>query len=211
MKIRIVNIDDHELILDGIRLMTAADSEIEILAQFTSAAAFYAKAAELNPDIITLDLKLKNESGIDAANYISEKFPDIRIIMLSAITDESAVMQALKAGVMGYLPKETDKFEVIKAIKSVYAGSKYFGTEISQKIYNSFIGTLNSPLDVLTTREIEVLRLIAAGKPQKNIADELCMSLRTVEVHKKSIHEKLKLETVAELVKFAVKNHLSEL
>lgn len=211
MKIRIVNIDDHELILDGIRLMTAADSEIEILAQFTSAAAFYAQAAELNPDVITLDLKLKNESGIDAANYISEKFPDIRIIMLSAVTDESAVMQALQAGVMGYLPKETDKFEVINAIKSVYAGSKYFGTEISQKIYNSFIGSLNSPLDVLTTREIEVLRLIAAGKPQKNIADELCMSLRTVEVHKKSIHEKLKLETVAELVKFAVKNHLSEL
>jgi len=210
-KISVIAIDDHDVVLDGVYFMLSGYPDIEILGLVKNSTQLKDVLKTKVPDIIILDIKLNNESGLNLALNLLKKYPKIRIIALTVVADENTIFQSIKAGLMGYLPKETSKVEIYHAIKTVMTGKKYFGSDISQSLLEKFNGIGNNPLDLLTDNEIQIIRDIADGLPQKNIAHKICLSLRTVENMKKNIHKKLNIPTTAGIIKFAIKHKLTEL
>jgi len=206
--IGVVCLDDHAVVREGIEAIITGVTDIELIASFAEPPKLFDFLRHNKTDIILLDIKLGEHSGIDIAQRLHKEYPEIKVIMLTAMDDEQSVSLSLKAGVYGFLTKDANQSEFLKAISEVYLGRKYFSTGISQTIYDGYAQHLqktNSPTDLLSEREIEIIRLITNGLQQKDIADILFISPRTVETHKKNIMEKLSLKSTADLIKFAIK------
>jgi two-component system response regulator NreC len=162
-----------------------------------------------------MDISLPDTSGIELTRLISERFPEIKVLILSMYTDESFINQAIKSGAKGYLHKNTTREEMLIAIDTVYSGNDFYSDNISKIILKSYIekAKLNAeellnPHEILSKREIEILTMFAEGFINKEIADKLFISIRTVESHKNHIMQKLNLKTQVELVKYAIRHNL---
>jgi two-component system response regulator NreC len=162
-----------------------------------------------------MDISLPDTSGIELTRLISERFPEIKVLILSMYTDESFINLAIKSGAKGYLHKNTTREEMLVAIDTVYSGNDFYSDNISKIILKSYIekAKLNAeellnPHEVLSKREIEILTMFAEGFINKEIADKLFISIRTVESHKNHIMQKLNLKTQVELVKYAIRHNL---
>lgn len=215
-QIQIFLVDDHQIVIDGIRAMLLTVKDIKVVGTALTKEQLEKQLQHKTFDVLLLDINMPNTNGIEIANEILGSGKDIRVIMLSANTKKSTILAAVKAGVSGFLPKECSKEELLKAIRLVAQGNQYFGTEIAPIIFDSFSRQLTGkelvPSDNgLTEREIEVLRCFANGLSYKETAEELFISTRTVETHKKNIFQKLNINNHADLVKYAIRQGIIEL
>ena len=212
--IRIILTEDHQILRDGIKALIVSEN-IEIAGEASTGSELWKLLEISQPDIILMDISLPDTSGIDLTRTISEKYPQVKVLILSMFTDESFINQAIKAGAKGYLHKNTTREEMLLAIDTVYSGSDFYSDTVSKIIMKSYIDKAKKnvedvvdPHKVLSKREIEILVMFAEGYINKEIADHLFISIRTVESHKNHIMQKLNLKTQVELVKYAIRHNL---
>ncbi len=217
-KINIVLVDDHQIVRDGIKSLLSDCIDIKIIAEAKDGIELFNLLKGEIPDIILMDISLPGMSGIEISKRLRVDYPEIKILMLSMYTSEDFIFNALKAGVMGYLPKNTTRDELLQAINSIAANREYFSKSISDTILKSYVNTAKNgsaissdTLESLTNREREILHYVVEGNNNTSIANQLCISIRTVETHKSSIMRKLNLGNTVDLIKFAIKNNLIEL
>ncbi len=212
--VKILIADDHELILNGIRDMLKNVKRYRIVGQASNGEEAVEKSLELKPDVIFMDISMPVLNGIEATQIIVAKLPGIKILALTQQEENEYVMQILGAGGFGYLLKNSKKEEFIEAIESVLEGNKYLSKQISEQMINSMVGRNSRGQEEdhdevpLTKREMEIIKKIADDMSNQQIADELHISLRTVETHRRNIMQKLKVNTVVSLLKYATHHNI---
>lgn len=219
-KITIVLADDHVLVRNGIKAMLESDPDLAVVGEAGTGEDALAAARKLRPDILVLDIRMPAMTGLEAVALLRDYSAMTRAVILSMHDSEEYVLQALHAGAFGYLLKDADKEEFIRALKQVNAGRKYFGGSISNILANRVLGGNTSampaqitPVNVddryqLTRREREILRMIVQGRNNRDIADVLDKSLRTVETHRFNIMKKLAVNNATDLVNKAIRENL---
>lgn len=214
--IKIALADDHTLFREGIRSLINSAKNIDVIGEFENGEDLIKAIPELNPDIVITDISMPGISGIETTKIINEKYPNLPVIILSMHLDEDFVCNSVKAGAKGYLPKDIRKDELLEAINAVYNGENYFSKEVNETIMKSLISRTIEENKVdkekaLTKREIEVVRLVSEGFINKEIADQLNISIRTVDAHKSNVMQKLNIKSNVEIVKYAIKHKLISL
>jgi DNA-binding NarL/FixJ family response regulator len=212
--VRIILTEDHQILRDGVKALIASDN-IKITGEASSGAELWKLLETTQPDIVLMDISLPDISGIELTRLISERYPAIKVLILSMHMDENFISQAIKAGAKGYLHKNTTREEMLIAIDTVFSGKDFYSDDVSKIILKSYIEKVKmnvvdvpNPYEVLSKREIEILTMFAEGFINKEIADRLFISIRTVESHKNHIMQKINLKTQVELVKYAIKHNL---
>lgn len=213
-KIRLLIADDHKLVREGIKSMLSGVEEIEVVGMASSGEeAINIARAEL-PDVVLMDIIMTGMNGIEAARWVKEIQDGIKVIVVTMEVSKDYVSAAIKSGVDGYLPKDIGREVLLDAILTVHKGKQYFNDAIKKLIFEDFyaVEKLKNPKKALpnqlTKREMEVLALVAAGKSNRDIAEALFISVKTVETHKTHVLIKLGLNNNAELVRYAVKNKI---
>ncbi|MEX1241449.1 MAG: response regulator transcription factor [Cyclobacteriaceae bacterium] len=215
-KINIVLADDHVLVRKGIKSMLESDTDIKVVGEASNGMEALEAAKALKPDILVLDIRMPEMTGLEAAALLHEYAPATRAVILSMHDSEDYVVQALQAGAYGYLLKDTDKEEFVKALHQVHGGHKYFSGAVSHILANQLLNArpyMNSRAPVedvyhLTKREKQILRMVIDGKHNKEIADSLGKSLRTIETHRFNIMKKLGVNNAIDMVNKTVKENL---
>jgi len=208
--IRILLADDHNIMRRGLRLLLERQPGFEVVAEAADGREAAERAEATHPDIAVLDIAMPNMSGIEAAQRIRALLPQAAIVILSMHSDESYVLRALKAGAKGYLLKDSAESDLIDAIKAVSEGKAFFSPEISKILVEDYVRDMRKrgaedSYELLTSREREILHLLAEGKSNKDIATLLDLSLYTVETHRRNLQDKLNLHSLAELILYAVR------
>ncbi len=215
-KIRIILADDHKIFLDGLVSLLSDNEELDVVATASSGEELIELVKHKECDLIISDISMKGISGIEATKIIMENNLNLKVLVLSMHISEEFVLNSIKAGADGFLPKDTSSTELIHAIKSIFNGERYFSKDISEFMFKNYITRYKNEQKIieqgeLTHREIEILKLSAIGLTNKEISEKLFISSKTVEAHKNHIMHKLKLKNSAELVIYAIKNKLIEL
>lgn len=205
-RIRVLLADDHALVREGLRYVLDADAGIEVVAEAANGAVAVDLALAHEPDVVVLDITMPEENGLKAAARIRERLPHARILMLSMHEQTEYVREGLRIGIHGYLLKDSAGEELRTAIRTVYEGGTFFSPAVARRIgQDAAVDTLpDSPLDVLTPRERDVLGGVARGLTNKAIAAELGISRRTVEAHREALMRKLQIHSVAGLTRLAL-------
>jgi len=215
MSIRILLADDHKITRQGLRSLLEKQSDMEVVAEAEEGRTTVRLVRELLPDVVIMDVTMPDLNGMEAARQITREFGNVRIVALSMHSDSLFVTEMLKSGASGYLLKDCAFEELARAIRAVVAGKTYLSPSISGVVVDDYLHRLSkadfSGLDVLTSREREVLQLLAEGKSTKQIALKLHISVKTVETHRRQIMNKLDIYTVAELTKYAIRKGLTSL
>lgn len=211
--VRILIVDDHQLILNGISDMLRPEKHYKIVGRAANGEEAVKKALLLKPDLIFMDISMPVMNGIEATKIIIKELPSIKILALTQHEELEYVKQILKSGGSGYLLKNSKKNEFIDAIESVLSGKHYLSKQISEQMINNIISNEqddNSDNEKisLTRRETEIIQKIAAELSNKEIASELNISLRTVETHRRNIMQKLKVKSVVSLLKYAAQHNI---
>jgi len=217
-KIRIFLVDDHQLVRDGIKALLTSADDLRILGEASTGKECFEKIAPEPPDVLILDISLPDTNGIEITKRVTAEYPGTRVLILSMYTSEDFIFNSVKAGARGYLPKNTSREELLDAIHAIYEGEEFFSDVISRIMLKSYVRkakeddllTQGGPVP-LTTREIEILKLFAEGFINKEISDQLDISIRTVETHKNHIMKKLELKSTVELIKYAIRNKIVEI
>jgi len=218
-KIKVLLVDDHQIIRDGLSNMLMEADDIEVCGGASDVAKAVEMIRKTNPDVVITDLSMPGKSGIELIRRISEKYPDINVLVLSMYITEDYIFNALKAGAKGYLPKQdTTKTELLKAVRAIARGEEYFSDPAAQvisKMYSHKAKSTSTPESLarkanLTARETEILRLYTEGLSNSEIAESLNISIRTVETHKNNIMQKYNFKSTVDMVKFAIRNQLGE-
>jgi len=215
-EIKLLLVDDHRLLRDGLAAILKESEDIEIVGSVSSGEEAIRLFPSLNPDVILMDIMMGGMTGIEATRWIKEQNNDVKVILISAEVKKELVTAGIEAGTDGYLPKDVEKEILIEAIRAVHNGGRYFNEAITNLVFEDLYqkkkmppGNGNSPLpNTLTKREQQVMTLIAAGKSNTEVANELFISTKTVNTHKGHILEKLGLKNTAELVKYAIRNNI---
>jgi two-component system response regulator NreC len=210
MPIRILLADDHAVVRDGVRALLEKQTDLAVVAEAADGREAAQMAEEFQPDVVVMDIGMPGLNGIDATRRILAAHPHIGVVILSMHQDESYVLRSLKAGAKSYLLKDSLRSDVLDAIRAVAQGRSFLTRKISRMMQEDYIREmeqrgLEDSYDLLTDREREVLQLAAEGKPNKEIAGTLSISLTTVETHRTHILQKLGLHTVPELILYAVR------
>lgn len=216
-KNRVILVDDHKLFREGLKFVIQQMDNMEVVAEASNGKEFLEILENQEVDLVLMDIAMPELNGIEATKQAVEKYPGIRILVLSMFCDEEYYFQMIQAGVMGFVLKEVGKNELEEAIAAVLRGENYF----SQKLLRDIIMNLNNPTQKqkapveskvdLTKRELEVLKLICEGLSNSQIADKLFISLRTVEGHKSNLISKTGVKNSISLVMYALKNKLVEI
>lgn len=213
--IKIILTDDHRIFRDGIKSLLSEHDHLLIIGEASSGSELLDLLQVKVPDIVIMDISMPKISGIDVAKQLTSQYPEIKVIILSMHTNEEFVINSIKAGAQGYLPKDTSKEELLYAIETVYEGGEYYSKCVSDSFMKNYVKRVRveqtlKQNDELTKREIEILKLAASGCCNKEIANQLLISVKTVDAHKNHIMQKLKLKNTAEMVIYAVKNKIIE-
>ncbi len=209
--IRVLLAEDHTVVRQGLRRILQTDDQIEIVAEVGDGRAALEAIEKLQPSVAVVDISLPSMNGIEVTRQAGKVSPPTRVLILSMHADDAYIRQALKAGAQGYLLKDADDQDLLKAIAALHGGGSYFSPAVSRVILQGYLSEDATPADelaVLSDREREVLPLIAEGRSSKEVAQLLNLSLSTVESHRKHIMEKLDLHNTAALVRFAVRKGL---
>lgn len=215
--IRIAIVDDHKIVRDGIKAMLMSYNDIQLVGESNDAETMLGIIRGINPDILLLDLMLPGMDGIELAELLKVRLPELKILVLSSNIDEVSIIRAVQVGIKGYLSKEASGDELIKAIRIISAGEEYFGEKISGIIFKSYIAKTSNKSeivknnDLLSEREKDVVKCFGEGMSYKETAAKLCLSPRTIETHRNSIMEKLEINSLAELIKYAIRNGIVKL
>jgi len=213
MSVRLILADDHKIMREGLRALLAKQKEIELIAEADSGRGVIELCAQLHPDVVVIDISMPDLNGIDAARQITRQAPDIKVIALSMHSDKKYVKEMLAAGASGYLLKDAAFEELGMAIATVLKNKTYLSPQITDTVVKDYVNE-HVPKDsivstALSAREREVLQLIAEGKSTRDVAAKLYVSVKTVETHRKQIMDKLGLNSIAELTKYAIREGLT--
>jgi DNA-binding NarL/FixJ family response regulator len=208
--VRILLADDHTVVRKGLRLLLESVPEFQVIADAANGRDAAALAEQHRPDVVVMDVAMPILNGIEAARQITAKQPSTAIVFLSMHGDESYVLRALKAGARAYLLKDSAEYDLIQAVKAVSEGKAFFSPAISKMLVEDYMRQLQErgvedSFELLTTREREVMQLLAEGKNNKEVASLLNLSLYTVETHRSNIFQKLNLHSQAELILYAIR------
>src|ERR1700676_1927174 len=206
--IRVLLADDHAMVRKGFRLILEAQSDIEIAGEAGNGREAVELADKLHPDVVVMDVAMPELNGIEATRRITAASPRTRILALSMHKDSVYVREILRAGARGYLLKDSIDSDLLAAVRAVAKGEGYLSPAVSDAVLTDYRKHVTDPIDLLTTREREVLQLIAEGKTNKEIATSLHLSVYTVEAHRGRVMEKLNLHSAGELVRFALRSGL---
>ncbi|GFO57069.1 DNA-binding response regulator [Geomonas sp. Red276] len=213
MKITVLLADDHTILRQGLRALLEPEEDIEVVAEACNGREAIAMTRELAPRVVVMDLTMPEVNGVDAIRQIVTENPAVKVLALSMVHDRGCVMEALKAGATGYLLKDCAAEELVGAIRKVAQGQSYLGPKIATLVIRDFVegdGRQAPPTpELLSPREREVLRLIADGCSTKEIAFSFGVSVKTVETQRSKVMKKLKLFTVADLTKFAIRQGMT--
>lgn len=216
-KIKLLVVEDHHLIRDSIKALLSAYSDIKIVGEAADGEEAVEKTSLLQPDVVVMDISMPKLNGLRATQLIKEESAEVKIVLLSAHVTQKYVIEGVKVGADGYIPKESSTSVLIDAIRTVYDGKKYYKGIVSDMIVENYTkksgrkGLDDAPEKKLpiTKREMEILKLISNGMTNQEIAEKLFISVRTVESHKSHIMQKLDIKNTAGLVKFAFQNNLA--
>ncbi|MDQ0158255.1 response regulator transcription factor [Alkalibacillus salilacus] len=211
---KIVIADDHAVVRSGFSMILNYQEDMEVVATAADGHEAFQKVSEHQPDVILMDLSMPpGESGLISTGKIHETFPETKILILTMHDDEEYLFHVLKNGAKGYILKNAPDEELIQAVRTINNGETYIAPKMATSLVNKFVksdGEVNTsdPLQILSQRELEILPLVAKGYGNKDIAEKLYVSVKTVEAHKSKIMEKLELNSKPELVEYALKKKL---
>ncbi len=209
-KTRILLADDHAVVRQGFRLILNAQPDLEIVGEAGNGHEAVELAERLQPDIVIMDVAMPGLSGIEATRRLTAGAPRARVLALSMHKDSVYVREMLKAGARGYLLKDALDTDLLAAVQALARGDGYLSPAISDAVLNDYRKHVTDPIDLLSSREREVLQMIAEGKTNKEIATVLNLSVYTVDAHRGRIMEKLNLHSTAELVRFAMRSGITD-
>jgi DNA-binding NarL/FixJ family response regulator len=209
-KIRILVADDHAVVRQGLGRILAAEPDMEIVAEAGNGREVLERAQEMKADIVIMDVAMPELNGIEATRALLVASPHIRVLAVSMHKEAVYVREMLRAGARGYLIKDAQETDLVEAVRAVWQGQGYISPAIAESVLVDYRKHVDAPVERLTVREREVLRLIAEGKTNKEIAAMLTLSVYTVDAHRGNIMEKLNLRSAAEIVRFAMRNGLIE-
>jgi len=206
---RIVIAEDHTIIREGLRALLCGDPDFEVVGEAEDGGQAISCVEALTPHLVLMDLSMPKMDGLAAIREIKKRKPEIKIIALTVHKTEEYVLKALQAGADGYVLKDASHTELVIALRNVLAGKRYLSPDISEKVIVGYLegkktSTVKSSWDMLTEREREILKLIAEGYKSREIADYLCISLKTAEKHRSNLMKKLNIHNAAALTAFAV-------
>ncbi len=216
-RLRLLIVDDHTLLRQALRALIDAQENLEVIGEATNGREAVEATERLRPDVVLMDMVMPGLNGIEATRQIHKRAPSCRVLILTAYLEDERLLQALRAGAAGYVVKNSDLEELLLAIQSVHRGNTYFSAAVSQEIaVNEVLLQAKQPspktgYDLLTSREREVLQLIAEGLSNQRIAEELVISVKTVEAHKAHIMSKLHARNRTDLIRYAIKRGLVSL
>ncbi|MHC1744209.1 MAG: response regulator [Syntrophobacteraceae bacterium] len=216
MSIRVFLADDHAVVRDGLRMLLEAGGDMEVVGHASDGLQAVRDVARLKPDVVVMDISMPKLDGIEATQRICQSCPETRIVILSVHSTSEHIFRALRSGARGYLLKESAGEEVVKAVRTVHSGLHYFSPSIAETMIQDYVQlrevtTEKSPLERLSAREHEILRLLAEGKSNPEIADILFLSVKSVETYRSRMMQKLGIRDLASLVKFALQHGLTTL
>ena len=217
MSIRLLIADDHAIVRSGLAMLVNAQSDMEVVGTAADGAEAFEKALELQPDLVLMDLSMPpGENGLSATQRLRDAAPHIHILVLTMHDDEEYLFRVLQAGAHGYILKSAPDADLLTAIRTIHSGAAYLHPSATKSLIQEFLtrvqrGENLEQFHVLTDREQEILTLIAKGYANKEIAEKLIVSVKTVETHKAKIIEKLQMKTRHELVSYALKKGLLDL
>jgi DNA-binding NarL/FixJ family response regulator len=216
MSISVLIADDHAVVRDGLRLLIETQSDMKVVSEVSNGREAARQVLRTNPDVVIMDLAMPELNGVEATRQIHENCPATKVIILSMHSSSEHIFQALKAGAHGYLLKESAGMEVISAIRAVHSGKRYLsekigGQMIDEYIHNREIVETGSPLSKLSSREREILQLVVEGKSSADIAQTLFLSPKTVDTYRSRLMQKLGINDLPGLTKFAIQHGITTL
>jgi two-component system, NarL family, nitrate/nitrite response regulator NarL len=207
-RITVLLAEDHMVVREGFRKLLATEADFEVVGEARTGREAVTLAKKLRPAVIVMDIAMPLLNGLEATRQIRKAIPGAKVLMLSAHGDDAYVEQAVAFGAAGYLIKQTSSHDLSKAIREVQNGNTFFSPAITKRLHAQKLPAngkaLRKRVSRLTSRELEVLQLIAEGQPNKQVADELKISIKTVEKHRQSMMEKLNIHDVAGLTRYAI-------
>jgi DNA-binding NarL/FixJ family response regulator len=209
-RITVLLAEDHTIVREGFRAMLELEDDIEVVGEAQDGRQAVALVKKLRPAVVLMDIAMPLLNGLEAARQVVKAFPETRVIMLSAHSDDAYVANATEAGAVGFLLKQTSAHEVCRAIREVYQGKTFFTPSISRRLDRLHsaapdrAGVMKKKAAQLTSREMEVLQLIAEGKPNKETASQLGIGIKTVEKHREHLMAKLDIHDTAGLTRYAI-------
>ena len=211
--IRVLIVDDHAIVRKGIRALLATESDIEVIGEASDGVDAIAQARALHPDVILMDLVMPKIDGIEATRQITANQSGVRILVLTSFAADDKVFPAIKAGALGYLLKDTGPNDLVQAIHQVYQGQPSLEPSIARKVLSELAHPPQEPLtqEPLTERELDVLRLVAQGKSNKEIAEQLVIAEMTVRAHMSNILSKLHLASRTQAALYALRKGIASL
>jgi two-component system nitrate/nitrite response regulator NarL len=214
-KIRLLLADDHPVVRRGIRSCLSIE-HLEIVGEAVDGQEAIAKVAELKPDIVLMDIDMPKMSGLEATRLLRKEFPEVRVLILSVHSNKQYVLQIIQSGAQGYVLKDASPADLVRAIEAIDSGEAFFSPDVSQIVLNQYLSEAGNGEDEsasgrLTSREREVLSMIAEGQSNKEMANRLGVGVRTVETHRERVMDKLNIHTVAGLTKYAIANGIAGL
>ena len=216
MSIRIILADNHEVVRQGISLLINKQNDMDVVGQATDGREAIKLAAELQPDIVILEVSMPNLNGVDSARQILKDNPHMRVVVLSADHDRRIVTEALAVGVSGYVLKEGMSNELTRALKVVYEGGRFLSTRVASVVIDDMVHERQQKpdevlLDKLTAKERELLQLLAEGKLTKSAAKILHVSIKTIDARRREIMHKLNMSSISQLTKFAIRRGITSI
>jgi two-component system response regulator NreC len=215
-KVRLLIADDHKIFRQGIIKLLEEEPDLQVVGEAADGREVVKKATDLKPDVILMDIAMANLNGLEATKQIKKVLPESKIIMLTMHKNEEYVLQSFQAGASGYILKEGAVEELVSAIRSIHADKSFLSPTVSKTLVDAYLrkmetGKTETPFDLLTDREREVLQLIAEGFTNREVAKQLYISVKTVEAHRAHIMQKLNIHDIAKLVKYAIQKGLVDL
>lgn len=215
-KIRLLVADDHKIFRQGIKKLLEEEPDLQVVGESADGRETVKRATELKPDIVLMDIAMANLNGLEATRQIKKALPETKVIMLTMHKNEEYVLQSFQAGASGYILKEGAVEELVSAIRSIHQDKSFLSPTVSKTLVDAYLrkmetGRTETPFDLLTDREREVLQLIAEGYTNREVAKQLFISVKTVEAHRAHIMQKLNIHDIAKLVKYAIQKGLVDL
>jgi len=208
-KIKVLIVDDHALLREGIRSLLASHDDIEVVGEAANGSEAIEKVREVDPDVILMDIAMPVMDGLEATRRIRKQNPNIKIIILTQYDRKDYVLSSIKSGASGFIPKNVIISELVSAIRTAYSGDAFLHPSVAKMVIEDYLRQVEpSPYDRLTDREREVLKLVAEGLTNQEIADLLSVSVKTVLGHRTSLMEKLGIHNRTELIKYAIRKGL---
>jgi len=207
-RIRIMLADDHPIVRNGIKDALSKQKNIEVVAEASNGSQVLRKAKELSPDIVLMDISMPGMGGLEATQRLRTTVPTVKVLVFTMHDNKEYVLEIIRSGASGYVLKDTSTLELVRAIETVYRGGTYFSSKVSKLLLDQYVKKVSAGAETateeLSKREEEILALVASGKSNKEIANQLKISIRTCEAHREKIMKKLNLHSVAELTQYAI-------